>query len=367
VRLEFRRLTLPLKRPFETSYGTLRERATLLVRIADGEGPSGFGEAAPLAAYDGVSLEQAEGALEAWQLLLAEAAGPPREPEQHGRQRAWARGLIADCARAAGPPQALAALDVALWDLLAQLRGVPLASLLLAEVGEGVRGAAAERVTVSATVTALDRASAAEQAAQAARAGYPCVKVKVGDGDDAGRVAAVRAAAGPQLALRLDANGAWRVDEAVAAIGALAPAGLELVEEPVHGVRALREVRERVAVRIAADESASEPGALDGAADAVCLKLAACGGISPLLRSAARARAAGCEVYVGSTLEGPANVAAALHAAAALSAAGALPPCGLATLQLFDGFEGVLPVERGEIALPTARGLGDAEGWVGWR
>ena len=86
------------------------------------------------------------------------------------------------------------------------------------------------------------------QAAAAARAGFTCVKVKVGVGDDAGRVAAVRAAVGPEVELRLDANGAWDVDEAVRSIEALAPAGLELVEEPVHGIEALRAVRDRVAV-----------------------------------------------------------------------------------------------------------------------
>ena len=68
------------------------------------------------------------------------------------------------------------------------------------------------------------------------------------------------------MALRLDANGAWSVEEAVRAIDALAPAGLELVEEPVHGLEAMREVRERVAVRVAIDETAAEHGALDGAA-----------------------------------------------------------------------------------------------------
>ena len=62
------------------------------------------------------------------------------------------------------------------------------------------------------------------------------MKVKVGIGDDAGRVAAVRAAAGPQMELRLDANGAWERRRGGRAIDALAPAGLELVEEPVHGV-----------------------------------------------------------------------------------------------------------------------------------
>src|SRR3954465_14882898 len=77
-------------------------------------------------------------------------------------------------------------------------------------------------------------AETAAAAGEAARGGYTWVKVKVGVGDDAGRVAAVRAAAGPDMELRLDANGAWAVDEAVATIEALAPAGLELVEEPVH-------------------------------------------------------------------------------------------------------------------------------------
>src|SRR3954465_14103276 len=105
-------------------------------------------------------------------------------------------------------------------------------------------------------------AETAAAAGEAARAGYTCVKVKVGVGDDAGRVAAVRAAAGPDMELRLPTNGAWAVDEAVATIEALAPAGLELVEEPVHGVAAMRAVRERVAVRIAMDETAREPGAL---------------------------------------------------------------------------------------------------------
>lgn len=55
--------------------------------------------------------------------------------------------------------------------------------------------------------------------------GFRCVKLKVGIGDDAGRVAAARAGAGPRTQLRLDANGAWGVEEAVRAIDVLSPAG----------------------------------------------------------------------------------------------------------------------------------------------
>jgi L-alanine-DL-glutamate epimerase-like enolase superfamily enzyme len=175
-------------------------------------------------------------------------------------------------------------------------------------------------------------------------------------GDDAGRVAAVRAAVGPEVELRLDANGAWDVEEAVRSIEALAPAGLELVEEPVHGVDAMRAVRDRVAVRVAMDETAGDPGSLTAkVADAVCLKISRCGGITPLLAQGALVRATGAEVYVASTFDGPVGVAAALHAAAALRPS---PACGLGTLELFADELEVLPVRRGAMAVPSSPGLG---------
>jgi L-alanine-DL-glutamate epimerase-like enolase superfamily enzyme len=183
--------------------------------------------------------------------------------------------------------------------------------------------------------------------------------VKVGIGDDAGRLAAVRAAAGAGAALRVDANGVWDVEEAVRAIAALAPVGLELVEEPVSGLRAIGEVRERVAVRVAIDESASAPGALTaGVADAVCLKISRCGGISGVLRDAAIVRAHGAEPYLASTFDGPLGIAGAVHAAAALGAGAPLPACGLATLGLFAGVGEQLPANGGVIAVPTGAGLG---------
>jgi L-alanine-DL-glutamate epimerase-like enolase superfamily enzyme len=246
---------------------------------------------------------------------------------------------------------ALAAVEMALWDRAGRRAERPLAALL--------SDAPAASVAVNATIASLDRAGAAQEAGAAARAGFACVKVKVGVGDDAGRVAAVRAAVGAEVALRVDANGAWKVAEAVRAIEALAPAGLELVEEPAHGIAAVREVRDRVAVRIAIDETAGEPGALGaGVADAVCLKVARCGGIGALLAAASLVRASGAEVYLASTLEGPLGVAAALHAAAALASRGPLAPCGLATLALFEDLEDPLPARGGEIALPDGPGLG---------
>ena len=324
------------RRPAVTAYGRLEERRVLeVVLVEDGE-ITGRGEAAPLEPYDGVSLERAAAALDAYRPILAEGA-------------ARTGGELLDACAAADPlPQALAAIDLAFWDRAGRRAGAPVASLLT--------DAPAEAVPVNATVTALDPEAAASACAAAADAGYRCVKLKVGAGDDVARVAAARQALGDEPELRLDANGAWGVNEAVARITELASYGLELVEEPVHGIERLRAVRERVAVRIAMDETTSEPGAIASrAADAVCLKLTRCGGISGLLAAASLVRAHGAVAYVASTFDGPCGIAGAVHAAAAL---GGLPACGLGTLALFDAPPDVLAVADGEITVPDGAGLG---------
>jgi L-Ala-D/L-Glu epimerase len=339
VKLDVTRHALRLIAPMHSAYGTVGERVLLSVSIIDADGACGKGEAAPLEHYDGVSVELVERALASYVPVLASADG------RNGAE------ILDACRRVADLPAALAAIDLALWDRAGRRAGMPVAALLT--------DVPAPDVVVNATLSALDRAGAAAQAATAARQGFACVKLKVGVGDDAARVTAVRAAAGPRMALRLDANGAWDVEQAVKAIDALSHAGLELVEEPTHGMRAVREVRERVAVRVAIDETASEHGALGaGVADAVCLKIARCGGISALLAAAALVRASGAEVYLASTLDGPLGVAGAVHAAAALASRGPLPPCGLATLALFEDLGDPLPVRAGRIALPAGPGLG---------
>ena len=305
MKLEFARRSLRLKRALQTSYGELTERELLAVSLTEEDGVSGHGEAAPLEPYDGVSIERTEAALERYVPILAESQG-----------RNGAR-LIDACRAVDDLPQALAAIDLALWDRGGRLAGKSIAALLTDDP--------ASAVPVNATLSADDRAGVAEEAAAAAAEGFQCVKLKVGLGDDAGRVAAARAAVGPELALRLDANGAWEVEQAVRTIEALAPAGLELVEEPVHGLHGVREVRERVAVRVAIDETAAEHGALGaGVADAVCLKISRCGGIGATIAAATLVRASGAEAYIASTYDGPLGIAAGVHVAAALASRG---PC----------------------------------------
>jgi L-alanine-DL-glutamate epimerase-like enolase superfamily enzyme len=342
VKVELLRATAGLRRPFVSASASVEHRELLLLRLEDAAGRLGFGEAAPLQDYDGVGIDECRAALEDCRGPLSDSDGGDRE------------SLLAECARLAVLPQATAAVDLALWDLWGRRAGQPVWRLL------GVREPAP--VEVNYTIAAADRAGAAAEASAARRADYRALKLKVGTGDDAGRLAAVRAAAGAEMAIRIDANGAWSVREAEAALRALSPAGIELCEEPVGGLEQITALSSLTDVALAIDESSILPGALDGrVCQALCLKVSRCGGITGLLGAARRARAAGYELYLASTLDGPLGIAAALHAAAAV---GPDRACGLATLQLFDGHEDPLAPHGGRIAMPVGPGLGD--GMIGW-
>jgi L-alanine-DL-glutamate epimerase-like enolase superfamily enzyme len=346
VKLAIEPVAVRLRTPFVSATGATEVRELLLVRIEDAEGWVGLGEAAPLESYDGVSLEDCRAALEDCRRVLARSDGS-NQPE-----------LLRQCAEAAVLPQAVAAVDLALWDLAGRRDGEPAWRLL---------GAGASRVVeVNQTIAAPDRAGAVAAALQAREAGYRVVKVKVGIGDDAGRLAALRAAAGPDMGIRLDANGAWSVPEARQALEALRPAGIELCEEPVHGLHALADVARQTEVELAMDESAALPGALDHrVCTSVCLKISRCGGITGTIDAARRARAAGYDVYLASTLDGPLGIAGALHAAAVIAPDRA---CGLATLSQFEVRPAHLVPQQGRLSPPAGSGLGDGlEHWYGAR
>jgi o-succinylbenzoate synthase len=192
--------------------------------------------------------------------------------------------------------------------------------------------------------------------------GCATAKVKVAEpgqslADDQARVEAVRDALGRSGRVRVDANGAWSVDDAVSAIGRLdkAAGGLEYVEQPCATVEELAAVRRAVDVPIAADESirrASDPYLVRDleAADIAVLKVQPLGGVRACLRIAEEI---GLPVVVSSALETSVGIAAGLALAGALPS---LPyACGLATLQLLTAdvvAEPLIPVD-GTLPVPT--------------
>lgn len=236
-----------------------------------------------------------------------------------------------------------------------------------------------ERIPVNCTVPAVD----AERARAIVRAsGCQTAKVKVAEpgqtrGDEIARVEAVRDALGSAGHIRVDANGAWSVDEAVEAIRALdrAAAGLEYAEQPTASVEDLVVVRKRVDVPIAADESirrASDPMRVKRleAADVAVLKVQPLGGVRACLRIAYEI---GLPVVVSSALETSIGIAAGVALAAALPE---LPyACGLATTSLLAAdvvdeplipTDGALPVVRPEPRSDLADVRADAETTARW-
>jgi L-alanine-DL-glutamate epimerase-like enolase superfamily enzyme len=322
--------------------GTIRPLIRVVLEASDG--CVGHGEAAPLEAYDGVSVSRVLSALTTHTSVLATNEWPEED-------------MLAACTSADPLPQALAAIDMALWDLGGRRAGKSVSELL---------GAVdAPPVAVNATIGAVAPRDAAEEARTAAEAGFGCIKVKVGTPDDRQRLAAIREAVGPQMLIRVDANGAWDQLTAPERIRSLSRFDIELFEEPVHGGDAIETVAHAVPkIALATDESASAILGTDAQrlCDAVCLKISASGGITGLLEDANRARVLGYEVYVASTLDGPLGIAAALHAAAAL---GPDRHCGLATLGRFEpGVPRELVPDRGLMRPPAGPGLGD--GLLGW-
>lgn len=231
-----------------------------------------------------------------------------------------------------------------------------------------------DRIPVNCTVPAVEPGQAADIVR---RGGCLTAKVKVAEkgqtlADDIARVEAVRDAIGPRGQVRVDANGGWSVDEAVAAIVLLdkAAGGLEYVEQPCASVEDLAAVRRRVDVPIAADESirrAADPMRVVEleAADIAVLKVAPLGGVRACMRIAEQI---GLPVVVSSAVETSIGLAAGLALAAALPEL--LYACGLATTSLLDGdvvasplvpVDGFLPVGR-QVLDPSAYAAVAADG-----
>ncbi len=179
-----------LRVPLRTAWGELHVRELLLVRLefGDGDWRRGRGRAA------GALRRRLAGA------PCGRRWTPTREVLAR-RPEPTARGAAA---RERDLPQALAAIDLALWDRESRRAGTPVARLIAPRRAR--RACASTRRSAPRTA----RAPPPQAAAGASRDGFTTLKVKVGVGDDAGRLAAIRAAVGRDVALRVDANGAWR-------------------------------------------------------------------------------------------------------------------------------------------------------------
>lgn len=315
--VELRPYRLRLLRPLRTAHGLREVREGVEIRVHDGA-LSGRGDAAPLPELGTETLDEC--------LAQLRAATPATLPRT---------------------PAARCGFTQALLDLQAQRAGLPLARLLDPR--------APLHVPASALLAGGTMPELAREAQRAASEGFGTVKLKVGLDDDYARAAVVRDAVGPEVKLRLDANGAWTAEEALRKLHELAPLGIELCEQPTADLTGL----DGCPVPVAADEMLrSDPeGALERAC-ALVLKPMLLGGLRAALELAQRAQARGLSVIVTAALEGPVGRAGAAHLAAAVLALGPQPAAGIATGRLFAEGPDPFAPERGVVRIPDLPGLG---------
>jgi o-succinylbenzoate synthase len=325
------RFALPLSRPLETAAGVIEEREGFLVEV-DVDGTTGVGEATPLPGWT-ESLADCEAA-------LRDVPGPVAAIEGD---------------RLDGRPAARHGVSLAVLDARARAAGRPLYRHLGGPTDR-------RRVPVNATVGDGTPAETAAAAGRAVDDGHPAVKVKVGARSlsaDLERLVAVRERC-PDVELRADANGAWDTATAERGFDALAPPDVAFVEQPLVAANLAGHADLRGgSVGVALDEGLLEHGIESvvetGAADVVVCKPMALGGVDAARRVAVRAREAGLEAVVTTTIDGAVARAGAVHLAASLPDVGA---CGLATGDRLaaDLRPDVAPVEDGSVAVPQGKG-----------
>jgi muconate cycloisomerase len=350
--VELTALALPFERPYVTASGRLDRREMYLLRLRTDAGIEGLGEAVPLSLRGGQDLRAVyRGLLKGTRRLkradLSDFSG--EEP--------FIAAVDAYVHTASGrrlPPPAKAAIEMAILDLAGKASGRRVHSLLGAEE--------AVAVPCNATLVAGTPDEVVADAERWAGLGFKTFKLKLGAGDDVAQVRAVREALGPDARIRLDANGAWSVEEALGVLRMIEPLGIELVEQPVADARGMVEVTGSTTIPVAADELVESGKDARRAAgskecDLATVKLAKVGGIGE-----ANGVASQLPIYLSSALDGPLGIAAAAHAAQALPFEGPAAGLahGLATQLLFakSTAKAQCEVVDGALRLPPGPGLG---------
>ncbi|KLJ01330.1 dipeptide epimerase [Luteimonas sp. FCS-9] len=343
-------LRVPLRTPFKTALRTVERVEDVVVAIHTDTGHVGHGEAAATAVITG----DTHGAIVA---AIAQVIAPRLVGQEVGDLNRLVRLVQTALVR---NTSAKAAVEIALYDLFAQLHGAPLYRIL---------GGGTPVLTTDITISVGDVDAMVADARSALERGFGALKIKVGQDIalDFDRVRAIHAAVDGRASLRLDANQGWTPKQAVQAMRRLENAGIhpELLEQPVpaHDLHGLKFVTDRIAAPVMADESVFGPVELIElirlrAADIVNIKLMKTGGLSNAIRLADIAAVHGMDCMIGCMLESSISVAAAVHLAAARSDAITRIDLDGPSLCAYDPVEGGARFDGPTITIGDAPGLG---------
>ncbi|MFN6262977.1 MAG: dipeptide epimerase [Chromatiaceae bacterium] len=343
-------LEVPLKTPFVTALRRVDSVQDLVVRIELENGLCGYGEAAPTLVISGDSLQSMQAVIHTvFKPMLVGQSIFNFQSLLHQLQR-----------RVVGNSSAKAAIEIALYDVRAQLLAIPLFQLLGGDTTNLVTDITISMNPVDAMVSDANKAVAD---------GYRHLKIKLGSEPelDVERVLAIHRAVPSHIKLRLDVNQAWTSKQSIRALRQIEAAGIlpELVEQPVPAadLAGLKAVKEAVLTPVMADESAYSPADVvtllaQDCCDIINIKLMKTGGISGALQILALADVAGKPCMLGSMLESSISVAAAAHLAAAFPQTIRYLDLDGPTLSKFDPVSGGTRFEGPTISLNSSAGLG---------
>ncbi len=347
VEVEAIPFALPYRRPARFASGAVERADNVLVRIHTEAGVVGHAEAQPRPYTYGETQTSIVGAIRGWfaPRLLGMRPGAVEEARRA-------------CAGLVGNHCAQGAVDLALWDLLGQLAGVPCSTLL---------GGFADRVAVAHMVSFdTPEAMARDALAMHEEHGVRAFKVKVGREPevDVAAFAAVRDAL-PDAALYADANRGWTLEGAIRAGDALVGLGVTAIEEPIaiDDRRGRAQLAARWDVPLAGDESCLSLGDVRreielGAVGQVSVK-AARTGFTASRDVLGLCRAHGMPVVVGSQYEGAVGTLASIHLGAAFPELATRPVEASNFLDLAAALLAEPPrIADGHVALPARPGLG---------
>lgn len=307
TKVEAWRVTMRLAEPYTIAYETVHETTNVFLRVETNQGINGYGCAAPDQQITG---ETADSVLQALNGVV--------EPSIKGSDSLRPAMLLERIKpQLKNRPSSLAALDMALFDVLGKAASLPLWKLL---------GGFRDRMKTSVTVGILPPKDTVERARDWVRRGFKCLKIKGGINleSDIERVLKVRESVGKGIELRFDANQGFSVEDSLRFVEQTRKASLELIEQPTPKGQPdlLGRVTSSVPIPVMADESLMTLRdafriARRDLADMVNIKLMKVGGISEALQINAVARSARLEVMVGCMDEAALAIAAGLHFALA--------------------------------------------------